>query len=371
MKTKREEFISALKGEEHQNPIFAPDLECWFVINRAAGSLPSTLAECEQIDIARMVSSHIWHRTEPLLFFYEMPVEHHISLKADKIRHVFSTPQGELSFLTGAADQNSPTRGIIEYLIKSPADIKLAEYLANHFAFEHHPEVTLKLRQKVKEEGIIFISSICSPFVKFAAFDTGYMNALLLLNDYQRQVEALLDVYTQKFLSAIEVLCEEPLDAILIHDELDGTLVSPDLFLRYIKPFYQQVKKIAASKGKLCGASWLGKRKELLKLAVESNLDFITGIMVSPMTSFSVADVLSLFDGKITFFGGLPTVLFCKNLTSDVDFENYLNQNIMSLATKKNFIIGVSDCLPPDADFERLKKIKALVENKKLEDANG
>ena len=93
----------------------------------------------------------------------------------------------------------------------------------------------------------------------------------------------------------------------------------------------------------------------------ESGMDIAEAICPQPMTKVTVTDVKKAFKGKITIFGGIPSVVLLENSMSDEEFERYLKRLFQEIAPGDRFILGVSDTTPPDAKFERLFRITDMV----------
>ena len=67
------------------------------------------------------------------------------------------------------------------------------------------------------------------------------------------------------------------------------------------------------------------------------------------------------FQGKVTIFGGVPSVALLEESMSDERFQAYMENLLREIAPGDRFILGVSDTTPPDAKFERLLRITEMV----------
>jgi hypothetical protein len=79
------------------------------------------------------------------------------------------------------------------------------------------------------------------------------------------------------------------------------------------------------------------------------------------MTKVTITDVKKAFKGKVTIFGGIPSVALLENSMSDREFESFMKLLFREIAPGDRFILGVSDTTPPDAKFERLLRITEMV----------
>jgi hypothetical protein len=67
------------------------------------------------------------------------------------------------------------------------------------------------------------------------------------------------------------------------------------------------------------------------------------------------------FGGKITIFGGVPSVALLEESMTDAGFEAHMRGLYAEIAPGDRFILGVSDMVPPDAKWERLLRIAEMV----------
>jgi uroporphyrinogen-III decarboxylase len=75
----------------------------------------------------------------------------------------------------------------------------------------------------------------------------------------------------------------------------------------------------------------------------------------------TITDVKKAFKGKVTIFGGIPSVVLLEDSMSAEAFEEYLKNLFREIAPGDRFILGVSDTTPPNAKFERLLRITEMV----------
>jgi hypothetical protein len=64
--------------------------------------------------------------------------------------------------------------------------------------------------------------------------------------------------------------------------------------------------------------------------------------------------------GKVTIFGGVPSVALLENSMTDSEFERFMKNLFREIVPGDRFILGVSDTTPPDAKFERLLRITEM-----------
>jgi hypothetical protein len=80
------------------------------------------------------------------------------------------------------------------------------------------------------------------------------------------------------------------------------------------------------------------------------------------MTKLSIKEVRDSFDGRITIWGGIPSVALLRDSMSDYAFDAFMDRFFQDLGSGDHIILGISDTTPPAAEFERLEKIGQMVE---------
>jgi hypothetical protein len=80
-----------------------------------------------------------------------------------------------------------------------------------------------------------------------------------------------------------------------------------------------------------------------------------------PMTKVTIGEVKRAFRGKVTIFGGVPSVALLEESLSEEAFEQFMKNLFAEIAPGDRFILGISDTTPPNAKFERLLRITEMV----------
>jgi hypothetical protein len=88
----------------------------------------------------------------------------------------------------------------------------------------------------------------------------------------------------------------------------------------------------------------------------------VEAIVTKPMADIELADAVSLLQGDVVLQGGIPAVLVCREGGSEADFERYIRDVVRPMRGRRGFILGMSDNVPPNADFSRVESIAGLIE---------
>ena len=82
------------------------------------------------------------------------------------------------------------------------------------------------------------------------------------------------------------------------------------------------------------------------------------------MTSLHLEEFLETFAGRIAVMGGIPAVLLCRDSASLEDCLGFVDRTLERYGRHTRFILGVSDMVTADADWDRLQYITERVQNR-------
>ncbi|HOL35327.1 MAG TPA: uroporphyrinogen decarboxylase family protein [bacterium] len=359
--TKRERYLKALRNEKVDCLVWAPNFDYWLRVNTDEGTLPEKYHGMSRNDIVRAIGGYIWNRQQGIKTVYDRSVIVKHENTGDCSITEMETPIGVVRCMHRKTEGEFRSRHLSEHFIKSVDDIRVMKYIAEAMEFEPDYEPTLKALGETGQDGVILNGCFSVPFIQFAKIDAGYMNAFYLWVDYRKEVDELLNVYFRKYLEAVKILADGYADIIATGDNMDGVMITPKIFKEYAVPYYQECKKILSEKGKIFEGHWCGRTENLLPLVPGCGLDVVEAIVTAPMANITLKEALDILDNRVVLQGGIPSVLVCKEGGTKQDFIRYINEVIVPLKERKSFILGMSDNVPPNADFERVEMVSKLI----------
>jgi 5-methyltetrahydrofolate--homocysteine methyltransferase len=104
-----------------------------------------------------------------------------------------------------------------------------------------------------------------------------------------------------------------------------------------------------------------GENHGLMDLLHESGMDIAEAVCPYPMTKVTLAEYYRQWSDRITILGGIPSNLLLRETTNDAQFEKFLDDLFPAVSPGWRFILGVADTTPPDASFERLRRIEEVM----------
>ena len=360
--TKRQRYLEAMQLRPTDQLVWAPNFDYWYQINSKQKTLPKQYVGMSRNDIVRQIDAYLWARAPGLRSVLDSSIKTSSFVEKENTITEIHTPLGTVRQVHTKSESEFSTPVLTEHYVKDLETLKIMKYIAEGRTYQANTQPVLDMLSAVGDDGIVLNGFACVPFIQFAKTDAGYVNAFYLWMDHKEQVDSLIEVYFKQFLEGYALLAAGPADVIATGDNMDGTMISPSIFEEYAMPFYQEVKKITSRQNKLLEAHWCGRTQNLLKYVPESGIDIVEAVVTKPMADIELNQALALLDGKAVLQGGIPAVYMCDSFSLD-EFQSYIEKTILPLKSHKGFILGMSDNVPPDADFRRVEMVSGLIKS--------
>ncbi|MCL2813366.1 MAG: hypothetical protein FWD23_02070 [Oscillospiraceae bacterium] len=361
--TKRERYLAAMRRDPTDGElVWAPNFDYWLAVNGAGATLPEAYVNKSRNDIVRAIGASIWNRAGALLTSQDPKIKHTSGKRPNGASyHEITTPVGTVYEEFMPSESKHSSYAHTKHFITDRQSLRVMTYIAQGTDYSVDFENARKALKETGDDGIVLHQLLCVPLIQFAKTDAGYMNAFYLMEDYPEDVGCLLSVYHKKYVEAFKMLAGTTADVIEFGDNMDEVMISPKLFKRYAVGFYQECKSALKGSGKILAAHWCGRTQHLLPLLPETGIEVVEAVVTSPMADISLKNALEALDGKVALQGGIPAVMVCADVISPAEFENYIESTILALKGMPGFILGMSDNVPPNADFSRVEMIAKLI----------
>ncbi|HOL68261.1 MAG TPA: uroporphyrinogen decarboxylase family protein, partial [bacterium] len=313
-------------------------------------------------EIVRRVQGTIWARTGCLDREIDGSVEIVKKEENGAIITAYHTPVGSVQTVHRRAGDITQALFLKEHWIKEVSDLKVVAWIVEHTRFRLNTKPFWESEAAVGEDGISLVGlPYCLPYIHFGKNDCGWERGIYLFHDHRAEVEGLLELYTQKAAEAARLLAQAPALVITSPDNMDEWTTPPAIFKKYAIPYYQKIASILHSAGKVFQVHWCGRTQHLLEFVPECGIDVVEAIAVRPMSDLTIPEALEKVGEKVVVQGGLPSVIFCEQGGSRQDFQKYVAELLEKVPHGRRFALGMSDNVPPDADFDRVEMVGEMV----------
>jgi len=391
--THRERMLRAARGEWADRLPFAPRLDLWHNACVLRGTMPpgygadvtpARLADDLGVAHHRVVPEFLKVRTPDDTidrglgifrlrgFAYRAEltnVDRKVRTHDDGATIVeYHTPVGsvscKISFTEEMLRSGASITWLDEHVIKGPEDYRVVGHIFRNIRVSPDYDNYRAFQREVGDRGIAVAHGFgsASPVQHLMRDLVDSTQFYYELVDHAREVRQLVEDMAPFYEALVRVLAESPAEAVLMGANYDDTITYPPLFEEHILPWLQRWADVLHGGGKIFMSHCDGENEGLLELLARSGIDVAESVCAPPMVQCTLTAMRRAFGGKITIFGGVPSVALLEESMTDEEFEAHMRGLFREIAPGDRFILGVSDNVPPDAKWERLVRLAEMVE---------
>ena len=390
--THKERMLKAARGEWADQLPYAPRIDLWHNSNSMRGTLPPPFKQSATLDEIADYIGGGYHKIVPeflnvsssednidrgigvyrlwgMAYRPELVgVEREVKKEGDTTLVTYHTPMGSVSCKILYSEEmkraGASITWITEHIIKEPKDYKTIGYIFKNMKILPDYNNYLEFQRKVGDKGFpaAFANLSASPMHHIMKEFLDATTFYLEMYDHPKEMRGLCEDMEPYFDQIFKILADSPAEVIFSGANYDEMITYPPFFRDHIMPHLQKLATLLHSKGKLLLCHCDGENQGLLDLIPESGMDIAEAVCPQPMTKVTITQVKKAFKGKVTVFGGIPSVALLEESMSDQEFERFMKNLFMEIAPGDRFILGISDTTPPDAKFERLVWIAQMVQ---------
>jgi uroporphyrinogen-III decarboxylase len=393
--TNRERMLKAMRGERADRLVWAPRLDVWYNAHKYQNTLAPTFEREVGIDEVADTIGGAYHKVVPDYIGHLMPdtfldrglsiwrapevvydvefvgTDREVKKEDDGLTRVtYHTPVGKVSCTFGFTDEmkrgGASVPWIREPVIKSTEDYRVVGYIFRSMKVVPNYGPFIKIDAEIGDKSVpvTFANDAASPMHLIMKHFMEPTRFYLELYDHPAELRGLSEDMAPFFDEVFRVIADSPAEVIFFGANFDETITPRPFFKEHILPWIQKGAGIFHEKGKLLLCHCDGENKGILHLLAETGMDVAEAVCPQPMTKVTIREVKEAFRGKITIFGGIPSVALLPESMGDSEFDKFMNQLFSEIAPGDRFILGVSDTTPPDASLDRLRQISRMVEER-------
>jgi corrinoid protein of di/trimethylamine methyltransferase len=385
-------MIATIRGEMPDCIPYAPRLDLWFAANKNRGTLPAPYHGFEHYDqvsraqgwgIAKVVLDYQHYGEDGILdralgvyripaqsFYTHLPrdVERRVKREGDRMTLEYVTPRGVVrtSFVYSEEMRRSGVTipWISDHALKGPQDYEPLAYIFENLVVEPVPELFHRWAAPLGEDGyaVAYALTAGSPMHHIMKILTDSTDFYYHHRDHAKKMQALAESIGIFYRRVLQAVADGPGEIALVGANFDDTITYPPFFRDHILPWLQEASQVLHAKGKLMMCHTDGENRGLMDYLFDSGMDIADSVCPAPMTKVGLAEYYGRWGKRITIQGGIPSNLLLADAATDEDFENYLDHLFKAVAPGNRLILGVADTVPPDAVFDRLRRIAERAE---------
>lgn len=390
--TPKERMLRAARGEWADILPWVPRIDLWYNANSLQGTLPAKYRRGVTLDEIADDIGGGYHKIVPDFLNARSPedtvdrglgifrlkgmpyraeltgVEREVKKEGNATFVTYHTPLGSISckilYTEEMRRAGVSITWISEHVIKDPQDYKIVGYIFKNIKVIPDYENYLEFQRQVGDKGFAAARGLAaaSPMQQIMRDFLDATQFYLEMYDHPQEMRQLGEDLEPYYDQLFQVLANSPAEVVFHGSNFDEMITYPPFFRNYIMPYLQRLADMLHARGKLLICHCDGENQGLLDLIAESGMDIAEAICPQPMTKVTISEVKKSFKGKVTIFGGVPSVALLEQSMSDEEFERFMENLFQEIVPGDRFILGVSDTTPPDAKFERLFRITEMVQ---------
>jgi uroporphyrinogen-III decarboxylase len=384
--THRERILAAIRGEIPDQLPWVPRLEFWYRARLRHGTLPSELRSLTLTQIADRLGvgcydsipdwTNIVSDTDMLdrtLGIYNLPnlpyrvtleeVDHRVTQNGLETVVEYHTPAGSIRtgsiFTEEMLDAGASTAWITQHAIREPQDFDVVGHIFSHLKVEPHFEGYLARRAEVGEQGVAvgFIQGAASPIQLIMKELMVLEEFFYAFHDYPEKVLHLAEQIEPYFQQIQAIGADSPAEVLLLGANYDDSITHPAFFEKYILPSLGGYAQTLHQRGKFLMTHTDGENQKLFPLYQRAGFDIADSVCPYPMTRCTLEETRANFGEHVTIWGGIPSTLLCLSSTPEDEFRRSVDETIDRYAHASHFVLGVSDMVTADCEWDRLQYI--------------
>ncbi|MCW5983415.1 MAG: hypothetical protein KIT09_35310 [Bryobacteraceae bacterium] len=385
--TNRERMLAAVRGEPVDRLPFVPRLDFWHRAKKRDGTLPQGLEGLNLVEIAdRLGVGCYWvipdytdcrdpldmldytlgiYRLNALLFEPSLggDVERRVYNRGREKVVEYHTPAGSIRTATIFTDEMLDAGASVpwrtEHPIQKPEDFDVVGYIFAHAHVASRVERYQAQLDAIGDRGIV-VAPVCGSACPIHHIMRELMTVeqfFYALQDYPEKVYCLAERMEPYYEAVKEVCASSGAEVLLLGGNYDDAITYPPFFKRHILPPLRAYAEKLHQRGKFLMTHTDGENRRLIPLYLETSFDVADSVCPYPMTSVRLEDLLEAFAGRIAIMGGIPSVILCRDSASEDRFRAFMTDLLARYARQPRFILGVSDMVTADVEWDRLRYI--------------
>lgn len=389
--TDRQRILAAIRGEVPDRIPFVPRLDFWCRARRYTNSFPSNLGSLSLMEIAdsigvgcyttvpefshfdgEMMADHglgiVRHNALPYNVVLEGIERRILSMGRETVVE-YDTPFGTVRTAMGFTEEmleagcSSPNFTL--HAIREAQDFESVGYIFSHVKVQSQFAGLLAAQNQIGERGVVVACTIgrACPMQHIMMDLMGPEKFFYAMQDYPERVERLAEQMEPFFQQVKSIAAESPAEVIMLGGNYDDSITYPAYFRKYILPPLREYAEVLHHKGKYLMTHTDGENRLLLPLYLDAGFDIADSVCPHPMTRCRLDQIHEAFADRITIWGGIPAILLCKDSASAEDFRSFIDATLKRYGHASHFVLGVSDMVTAEAEWDRLEYIAEKVNN--------
>ena len=189
----------------------------------------------------------------------------------------------------------------------------------------------------------------------------GVENTIMATYDYPEEIGRFIRAVNETNLRILDEIIDGPFEVLIVGDNHDSSVQSPDIFKRYTFDYYREIARRLHARGKYLAVHVDGEMRGLLSLMAEAGVDCIDAATPAPMFSLTPEQAREEAGPDLILSGGIPATVFAKSGRDD-EFIECVKKWLDTRKQSPRLILAAGDQVPIEAPWHRIEMLAELVE---------
>lgn len=262
-----------------------------------------------------------------------------------RMKHGFgvspSTPPSR--WFTNGFGPPDPWPWFIEHVIKEPKDYDAVRFMVEDAVLTPNYGPFERALEQIGSDGIVLARVEKSPIQKMFIQLMGVRTFAIHYYRHRDRFEDLRQAIEEKDDQAWRIAARSPAKLVHLPENLDGVIISPEIFERYHLPYYNKYAAMMHERGKIVTAHMDGRLRSLAPLIGKTEIDAIDAFTPPPTGDLSIAEAKEIWQGKFAIFINFPVSVY---MEGEEEARRYMAELLRSIAPGYGFIIGMTEDVP-------------------------
>lgn len=254
----------------------------------------------------------------------------------------YHTPVGTIS---KKEDSNitPPNPWIIEYPVKGLSDYDIVKFIFEDTIHKPNYEAFTWIDKHVGSDGYVRALGRKPPFLSLLLEYMGYERLSIDLYRNRKEVEDLMKVMEKKYFEAIQILAESPAEVVGLGGNINGRVMGPKFFEKYLVPTYFEASEILHKKDKITQIHMDGALACLKDSIPKTGIDVVEAFTPPPIGDLPLAEARQTWGKDLIIAANFPATVCLQGVDA---IKRETLKILKSVAPGDGFILSVTEDIP-------------------------
>jgi hypothetical protein len=273
----------------------------------------------------------------------------------DILQRFFHTAVGTVSMkIRTGLKRGTGRRWVVEHMIKDVSDYKVVKFIVEDAIYRPNYDLFFDLERDIGGDGVVVADIDSTPLTKLWADYMGIERFSIDLYRHTREIDDLVQTIIQKQEKAYRIVSDSPAELVWCGDQINGAVISPNLFRKYYLPVFERYAQILHAKKKIFAVHMDGLLKSLKDCISETDVDIVEGFTPPPMGNLTLREARAAWRDGCIIWVNFPETLFHFGAK---ETRECLIRLLEEAKPGDSLVMGITEDMPPDLMEEGLRAI--------------